>query len=140
MGFAFLAYEDQRSTVLAIDNFNGIELCGRQISVDHISEFKIPRIKEKRKEKDDEESSNQAQNDSEKLYKPSGPDGLGWGEFREITQLDIDLLEQVQQEELKMKQQLQVEQQEEVGSHEAEFEGIASPNQQMKTKIELLEL
>ena len=25
-GFAFLAYEDQRSTVLAVDNFNGAEV------------------------------------------------------------------------------------------------------------------
>lgn len=26
-GFCFLAYEDQRSTVLAVDNFNGIKVC-----------------------------------------------------------------------------------------------------------------
>jgi RNA-binding motif X-linked protein 2 len=26
-GFAFLAYEDQRSTVLAVDNFNGTTVC-----------------------------------------------------------------------------------------------------------------
>jgi len=25
-GFAFLAYEDQRSTVLAVDNFNGVQV------------------------------------------------------------------------------------------------------------------
>lgn len=25
-GFAFVAYEDQRSTVLAVDNFNGAEV------------------------------------------------------------------------------------------------------------------
>ena len=25
-GFAFLAYEDQRSTILAVDNFNGIRV------------------------------------------------------------------------------------------------------------------
>ncbi len=25
-GFCFLAYEDQRSTVLAVDNFNGIKV------------------------------------------------------------------------------------------------------------------
>ena len=30
-GFAFLAYEDQRSTILAVDNFNGIELDEVQI-------------------------------------------------------------------------------------------------------------
>jgi hypothetical protein len=38
-----LAYEDQRSTNLAVDNLNGIELCGRQIQVDHVKQYKIPR-------------------------------------------------------------------------------------------------
>lgn len=42
-GFAFLAYEDQRSTVLAVDNLNGIELCGRRILVDHVRQYKIPK-------------------------------------------------------------------------------------------------
>ena len=30
-GFAFLQYADQRSTILAVDNFNGITLCNRTI-------------------------------------------------------------------------------------------------------------
>ena len=34
-GFAYLKYEDQRSTILAIDNLNGIKLGGRYIRVDH---------------------------------------------------------------------------------------------------------
>eukprot|EP01080_Neovahlkampfia_damariscottae_P010847 gene10847-3467_t len=34
-GFCYLAYEDQRSTNLAVDNFNGIQLGDRIISVDH---------------------------------------------------------------------------------------------------------
>ncbi|KAG5355330.1 U2 snRNP component IST3 [Yarrowia sp. C11] len=34
-GFAWLKYEDQRSTVLAVDNFNGVELLGRTVRVDH---------------------------------------------------------------------------------------------------------
>jgi RNA-binding motif protein, X-linked 2 len=34
-GFCFLAYEDQRSTNLAVDNFNGIKLGDRIIKVDH---------------------------------------------------------------------------------------------------------
>ena len=29
LGFGFIAYEDQRSTILAVDNFNGIDFCGR---------------------------------------------------------------------------------------------------------------
>lgn len=29
LGYAFLKYEDQRSTILAVDNFNGIRLLGK---------------------------------------------------------------------------------------------------------------
>ncbi|XP_076363237.1 uncharacterized protein LOC143253361 isoform X2 [Tachypleus tridentatus] len=45
-GFCFLCYEDQRSTVLAVDNFNGIKLCGRTIRVDHVENYKIPKENE----------------------------------------------------------------------------------------------
>lgn len=38
-GFAFLAYVDQRSTVLAVDNFNGICLLGRRLRVDHAKNY-----------------------------------------------------------------------------------------------------
>ena len=34
-GFAYLKYEDQRSTVLAVDNLNGVKIAGRSIRVDH---------------------------------------------------------------------------------------------------------
>ncbi|KAK9467364.1 hypothetical protein V1512DRAFT_205737 [Lipomyces arxii] len=34
-GFAFLKYEDQRSTVLAVDNLDGASILGRTIGVDH---------------------------------------------------------------------------------------------------------
>lgn len=34
-GFAFAAYEDQRSTILAVDNFNGTKILGRTLRVDH---------------------------------------------------------------------------------------------------------
>ncbi|XP_077139518.1 RNA-binding motif protein, X-linked 2 [Ranitomeya variabilis] len=42
-GFCFLCYEDQRSTVLAVDNFNGIKLRGRTIRVDHVSNYRPPK-------------------------------------------------------------------------------------------------
>lgn len=42
-GFGFLCYEDQRSTVLAVDNFNGIKILNRTIRVDHVSEYKVPK-------------------------------------------------------------------------------------------------
>lgn len=34
-GFGFLKYADQRSTVLAVDNLNGMEVLGRKLRVDH---------------------------------------------------------------------------------------------------------
>ncbi|XP_060536424.1 RNA-binding motif protein, X-linked 2 [Cylas formicarius] len=42
-GFCFLCYEDQRSTVLAVDNFNGIRILNRTIRVDHVAEYKVPK-------------------------------------------------------------------------------------------------
>uniref|UniRef100_A0A8C6B0L2 RNA-binding motif protein, X-linked 2 n=1 Tax=Monodon monoceros TaxID=40151 RepID=A0A8C6B0L2_MONMO len=41
-GFCFLCYEDQRSTILAVDNFNGIKIKGRAIRVDHVSSYRAP--------------------------------------------------------------------------------------------------
>lgn len=45
-GFCYLCYQDQRSTILAVDNFNGIKLLQRQIQVDHVKEYKPPTYKE----------------------------------------------------------------------------------------------
>ncbi|VDL70242.1 unnamed protein product [Nippostrongylus brasiliensis] len=45
-GFCFLCYQDQRSTVLAVDNFNGITLLKRMIRVDHVESYKVPKYKE----------------------------------------------------------------------------------------------
>ncbi|KAK6050529.1 hypothetical protein COOONC_11967 [Cooperia oncophora] len=45
-GFCFLCYQDQRSTVLAVDNFNGITLLKRMIRVDHVEQYKVPKYKE----------------------------------------------------------------------------------------------
>jgi len=46
-GYGFICYEDQRSTILAVDNLNGIKLGGRTIRVDHVSEYRIPKSDEK---------------------------------------------------------------------------------------------
>ncbi|XP_015578766.1 zinc finger CCCH domain-containing protein 25 [Ricinus communis] len=51
-GFAFVAYEDQRSTNLAVDNLNGATIAGRIIRVDHVSNYK-------KKEEEDEETERQ---------------------------------------------------------------------------------
>lgn len=44
-GFGFLLYEDQRSTVLAVDNLNGSSLLGRTLRVDHVRDYKMPDAK-----------------------------------------------------------------------------------------------
>ncbi|XP_063900790.1 RNA-binding motif protein, X-linked 2-like isoform X2 [Zophobas morio] len=41
-GFGFLAYEDQRSTDLAVDNLNGIQLLGWTMRVNHVKEYRPP--------------------------------------------------------------------------------------------------
>jgi RNA-binding motif X-linked protein 2 len=47
-GFAFVKYEDQRSTVLAVDNFNGTKLLGRTLRCDHVDQYKLPKeVREK---------------------------------------------------------------------------------------------
>ncbi|SCV05997.1 LANO_0H19834g1_1 [Lachancea nothofagi CBS 11611] len=40
-GFGYLKYEDQRSTILAVDNLNGVKVAGRSLRVDHT--FYTPR-------------------------------------------------------------------------------------------------
>ncbi|KAJ1660283.1 RNA-binding protein Cwf29 [Dispira simplex] len=42
-GFAFLMYQDQRSTVLAVDNLNGIKVAGRTLRVDHVKDYRPPK-------------------------------------------------------------------------------------------------
>ena len=45
-GFAFVCYEDQRSTILAVDNLNTIKLAGKIIRVDHVEQYKVPKQKD----------------------------------------------------------------------------------------------
>ncbi|KAK2721372.1 RNA-binding motif protein, X-linked 2-like isoform X2 [Artemia franciscana] len=46
-GFGFLCYDDQRSTDLAVDNFNGTKIVGRTIRVDHVQNYKVPKYIDK---------------------------------------------------------------------------------------------
>lgn len=39
-GFAFLAYMDQRSTVLAVDNLSGARVAGRVVRVEHVDNYR----------------------------------------------------------------------------------------------------
>ena len=45
-GFAFICYEDQRSTVLAVDNFNGAKLLGRTVRCDHCRDYREEQAKD----------------------------------------------------------------------------------------------
>ena len=45
-GFGWISYADWRSTVLAVDNLNGVELLGRKVSVDHALNYTPPDPKE----------------------------------------------------------------------------------------------
>lgn len=54
-GFAFLKFEDQRSTVLAVDNLNGAKLLDRVLRVDHVLQYKLPKELQDRDEQDSDE-------------------------------------------------------------------------------------
>lgn len=125
-GFAFLAYEDQRSTVLAVDNLNGIELCGRTILCDHVKQYKIPKemmflsdaesgsssdaeLPEEEREAKREEKAKERW--EKKLYKPTGPDQQGWGDFRKVTEQESVILEEllrIEKKEEQRKEKLQL--------------------------------
>jgi RNA-binding motif X-linked protein 2 len=50
-GFGFLKYEDARSCVLAVDNFNGSKILGFSMRVDHVEKYRLPKhIQEREKE------------------------------------------------------------------------------------------
>lgn len=44
-GFGFIMYEDQRSTVLAVDNLGGGKVLDRIIRVDHVKNYKQPKVR-----------------------------------------------------------------------------------------------
>jgi RNA-binding motif X-linked protein 2 len=51
-GFGFLKYEDERSTVLAVDNLNGFTLLGKTLRVDH-TDYRPPKKKMKQIQADE---------------------------------------------------------------------------------------
>merc|ERR1712113_425680 len=73
-GFAFICYEDQRSTVLAVDNMNGYQLLKRTLRVDHVGKYKAP----KQFDEDDKDEDG----DPKLLeYKATGAEGGGHGVY-----------------------------------------------------------
>eukprot|EP00658_Telonema_sp_P-2_P036083 TRINITY_DN2615_c0_g1_i11.p1 TRINITY_DN2615_c0_g1~~TRINITY_DN2615_c0_g1_i11.p1 ORF type:complete len:313 (+),score=64.63 TRINITY_DN2615_c0_g1_i11:155-1093(+) len=69
-GYAFLKYYNQKSTVLAVDNFNGTKILGRVIRVDHVEQYRQPEEKE-----DDHPAGNP---NKIKVGKKKGVDGKKW--------------------------------------------------------------
>ena len=78
-GFAFLCYEDQRSTILAVDNLNNAELGSRRILVDHVEKYRVPREFIK--------PEDPAQDPA--VYAASGADGKGYGEVKRLTREEL---------------------------------------------------
>jgi len=68
-GFAFICYEDQRSTICAVDNFNGTTICGRTIRVDHVVKYKPPKVEPEELEKLKKEKEKQEQKELKKKAK-----------------------------------------------------------------------
>ena len=87
-GFGFICYENQLSTILAVDNLNGTNIGGRMIRVDHVEQYKIPK-----------EYFEIDENDEDKIYKPTGPDGKGWGQYRILSEEDKEMFEQIKKEQ-----------------------------------------
>ena len=107
-GFGYICYEDQRSTILAVDNLNGIKIGGNIILVDHVEEYKLPKEFEESDSEDNDKNKNNRDNKSnysneeskKKEYKLTGPDGKGWGKDRILSEEDKLMFENIRKEEI----------------------------------------
>jgi len=60
-GFCFVKYEDCRSCVLAVDNFNGTMVLGRSLRVDHVENYRLPKhLREKEERGGDADADDNA--------------------------------------------------------------------------------
>lgn len=76
-GFAYICYEDQRSTVLAVDNMNGFQLVNKTLRVDHCEKYKAPK-------KFDEENLDADGDPTLLEYKATGAEGVGHGMYNAL--------------------------------------------------------
>ena len=106
-GFGYICYEDQRSTILAVDNLNGIKIGGKLILVDHVEEYRLPKEFE---QSESEEENNYLENKFEKRsvnnnkkkeYKLTGPDGKGWGKDRILSKEEQKIFDEMRKEEIR---------------------------------------
>ena len=51
-GFCFCKYDDQHSTVLAVDNLTGTKILDRSIRVDHVEQYRLPKDLLEKEEKE----------------------------------------------------------------------------------------
>ena len=71
--------------------------------VDHVKQYKIPREymyldeqeKKAGKKEKDEQSSDEDKLE-QKMFKPTGPDGRSWGDFRECTATELVIIEELE--------------------------------------------
>lgn len=91
-GFGFICYEDQRSTVLAVDNMNGYQLLNRTLRVDHCEKYKAPKDL-------DEDNLDENGDPTVKKYEATGAEGKGHGVYNVLgSQKKMnDIAEQRQQ-------------------------------------------
>ena len=106
-GFGYICYEDQRSTILAVDNLNGIKIGGKLILVDHVEEYRLPKEFE---QSENEEENNYLENkfvkrsensNKKKEYKLTGPDGKGWGKDRILSKEEQKIFDEMRKEEIR---------------------------------------
>ena len=57
-GFCFVKYEDCRSCVLAVDNFNGTMVLGRSLRVDHVENYRLPKHLREKEERGGDDDDN----------------------------------------------------------------------------------
>lgn len=76
-GFAYICYDDQRSTNLAVDNMSGFQMLKRTIRVDHCEKFKAP--------KQFDENDLDENGDPKLLeYKATGAEGKGYQVYNQL--------------------------------------------------------
>jgi len=96
-GFCFLKYDDQRSTVLAVDNFNGATLLGRTLRVDHSRDYRQLKKKKRRGHEDSEseESEEELDDDGKPRVKGFNVAPKGWLDpLVEESESEADSLEE----------------------------------------------
>lgn len=128
-GFAFLKYEDQRSTDLAVDNLGGATVMGRVLRVDHTrykpKEGEVIDDNTHGEADDDNKRDGKASVDDRKRSKRRGTDESGSeDESRPMLQEEKELLRLMREhdDEDPMKEYLITEKQEEVDAAIARYE------------------